>query len=59
MTGLVLLQDYNEEVLQLLTAPNICSNLHSHPGATQSSEKGPRFFAGMVKPHACSLLQQC
>ena len=48
MTGLVLLQDYNGEVLQLLTAPNICSNLHNHPGATQPPDKGPRFFAGVM-----------
>ena len=44
----MLLQDYNEEVLKLLTAPNVCSNLHSHPSATQQTDKGPRFFAGVM-----------
>ena len=54
----MLLQDYNEQVLELLTARNICSNLHNHPSATLPPDKGPRFFAGMVSRakhgHCCS-----
>ena len=40
------MQDFNSQVLEGVTAPNIEANLASLPGEVQQACGSPRFFAG-------------